>query len=310
MRLLVVVLFTALILSCTSTAATSAEEYYAIGMAYFDMGKYPEAKKWLDKARVIDKTKIASEYNLGRIEYETGHYADAYNHFDVVLKQDPDNVMALKAAAYTKIKLGDTEGARALYSRVLKLVPESADDGYNYALVLFKLEQYDQAEAVLTHNRFALQDNKDVLLLYARTLGAQDKPEAVDQYAAWLETNTDVAVRFEYARVLEKAAFYVRALEQYRDVLKALPDGSTDPTKATVRFAVARVLLIADPENAEGITELRAAVTDGLVMAEVETLLDVPGISAVSKEAIRRIIAGIVEPEVIDTVIDTTEIKS
>ncbi|GHV61129.1 hypothetical protein AGMMS49587_04460 [Spirochaetia bacterium] len=251
-------------LSCASTGgAVSAEEYYTIGMAYFELGKFEEAEQWLNRALAADKTKTASEYNLGRIAFDAGRYKDAAVRFEKVLAKDPVNVMALKAAAYTRIKTGELEAAEKLYQRVLDLVGDSADDGYNYALVLYALKKYEKAEALIGNNQLALLENKDVLLLYARTQSAQGKVEAVDSYAKWLVDNKDPKVNYEYARVLEKAELYARALEEYRTGLAALAQDSKDPTKAELRYAIARLIFIADPENPEGITELRGALTDG-----------------------------------------------
>jgi tetratricopeptide (TPR) repeat protein len=91
-------------LSCASqknTAQTTAqaEEYYSIGMAYFELGKFTDAEYWLNRARATDKTMVASEYNLGRIAFETGRYEDAAGYFEKILDLDPYNVMALRAAA-------------------------------------------------------------------------------------------------------------------------------------------------------------------------------------------------------------------
>ena len=91
-------------MSCAGLA-TSAEEYYSIGMAYYEMGKYEEAERWLNRALSRNRTMSASEYNLGRIAFGTGRYRDALKKFNAILKKDPQNVMALKAAAYTRIKL-------------------------------------------------------------------------------------------------------------------------------------------------------------------------------------------------------------
>jgi len=277
---------------CASFGAASAEEYFAIGMAYYDMGKYAEAEKWLNRAKAKDKTKIASEYNLGRIAFETGRYDDAIKHFEAILKRDPKNVLALKAAAYTKIRGGDIEKAAEYYDRVLALVPESADDGYNYALVLFAMKKFAEAEQVLKNHEFALLDNNEVLLLYARTQKEQNKPEAVDTYEKWLVNNTDAQVRYEYAQLLESLELYARALEEYRLAAEGIAPGAADLSKQDVRFAIARLLLTADAGSGDGITELQEAVSEGFADIEkAAALLDDGRISAANREKLRAIIA-------------------
>jgi predicted Zn-dependent protease len=248
-------LLTALLIvsSCVTGGVTSAEEYFSLGMAYYDQGKYAEAERWLNRARMMDKTRVASEYNLGRIAYETGRYEDAVRHFERALARDKDNVLALKAAAYSRIKIGDLAGAEELYERVLALEPESADLGYNYALVLMALEKPEQAEEVLLKYKITMAENKNSLLLLARAQKAQNKVEAADAYSQWLQGNSsDAKVRYEYAQVLESAEFYAKALEEYRAVIAALPQGqaNTDPAarvRPVVGVTAARLLILADP---------------------------------------------------------------
>jgi len=278
--------------SCASWGAASAEEYYSIGMAYYDIGKYDEAEKWLNRAKFKDRTKNASEYNLGRIAFEAKRYDDAIKHFEAVLKKDPNNVLALKAAAYTYIKNDNIEKASAMYKRLLVLVPESSDDGYNYALVLYAMKKYDEAEQVLKTYEYALLDNNDVLLLYARAQKEQGKPEAIDTYASWLVNNSDAKIRHEYAQLLESQQMYARALEEYRTTYAALSSTSVDPSKPEVRFTIARLMLTADVENTEGPTELQAAVSEGYNnFEEMDKLLDDGRISTANKAEIRKIIS-------------------
>lgn len=283
----------ALLALCSAcvTPPTSAEEYFAIGMAYFDMGKYAEAEQWLNRAALIDKTKIASEYNLGRIAFENKRYTEALRRFERVLAKDPKNVMALKATAYTHTKLGNLDKAESVYRQVLLLVPESADDGYNHALLLYNMEKYAESEAVLARYPHALLENSDTILLCARAQKAQHKPEAVNMYERYLEMKSDPATRYEFAVILEEGGFFARALEEYRAALKDLPDKSENPTKVELRFTIARLLLIADSSSEEGINELEAAVKDGFKdSAELEKLLEERGISDARKADIRRII--------------------
>ncbi|MDR2095293.1 MAG: tetratricopeptide repeat protein [Treponema sp.] len=299
---------------CASQAAASAEEYYSLGMAYFQLAeaetdsgrkseKFREAERWLNRARMVDKTRTASEYNLGRIAFETGRFEEALDYFERILKTDPDNIMALKAAAYSRIKIRDFEGAESLYNRVLALTPESADDGYNYALVCYAMEKYEKALEILSGYPIALRENNDALLLYARSLAKLDRIEAVDNYALLIANgNTDSRVRYEYALILEKGEFYAKALEEYRTLVKALSAEQRDPSKAFIRFTIARLLLTADSENPEGIETLNTAVDEGFTdTAALEALLEHEGITASNKEEIRKIIERIEnggEPEV------------
>jgi tetratricopeptide (TPR) repeat protein len=285
--------------SCASRTGISAEEYFSIGMAYFELGKYEEAEKWLNRARAMDKTQSASEYNLGRIAFETGRYEDAARLFDRILEKDGENVLALKAAAYTRIKTGELEKAEALYGQVLALVPESADDGYNHALVLFAMEKYEKAEEILLKYQFTLEDNKDAFLLLARSQKALNKIEAVDTYSAWLQGNQDNQVRYEYAQILEQGEFYAKALEEYRTLLDALPKAPAAPkdgepqtlSRPNIRFTLGRLLLIADPESEEGINELSLAVTDGFSDKEaLEKLAEDSRIPDARKDEIRRLV--------------------
>jgi len=275
---------------CVGMAA-SAQEYYSIGMAYYELGKYEEAEKWLNRARQTDRTMTASQYNLGRIAFETKKYKEAAKLFEGILKKDPDNVLALRAAAYTRIKLNDIEKADKHYNKLLSLVPESADDGYNHALVLFAMERYEQAEAVLEKYPFALLDNSDMILLYARTQKALDKIEAIDSYAKWLDGNTDNKVRYEYAQLLEKHDLFARALEEYRAILS--DSSSTDDSfkKADVRFSLSRLLLLADASSGEGATEMENAVREGYDnIDEIDALQKNTKVSAANRDKLRVIV--------------------
>ncbi|MDR0451438.1 MAG: tetratricopeptide repeat protein [Treponema sp.] len=286
--------------SCASARlVASAEEYYTLGMAYFDLGRYEEAEQWLGRARRVDKTKIASEYNLGRIAFERGRYNEALKYFEQILERDPENILALRASSYTKIKLSDIEGAEEYYGRVLRLVPESYDDGYNYALVLFTLDKNERAEEVLLKYDLIIDANSDAVLLLARIQAKLGKVEAVDNFDRYLQVKPDNKVRFEYAEILEKSEFYARALEEYRAVLNEIPQGGSSAAdgglaRPQILFTIARLLLIAEAGSDSGITALSRAVEEGFNdIPALEAVLEEPGIDEAQKEEIRRIISGI-----------------
>ncbi|MDR1419825.1 MAG: tetratricopeptide repeat protein [Treponema sp.] len=284
-----------LLASCAGLGV-SAEESFSLGMAYYELGKYEDAERWLNRARSRDRTKSASEYNLGRIAFERGRFTEAAELFEGILEKDPLNIMALKAASYSRIKSGDLEKAEALYARVLALVPEDADEGYNYALVLYALEKYALAEEILAGREFALLEKSDFLLLYARVQAALHKPEAVDSYDTWLKNNSDPRVSYEYAGLLEKLEHYAGALELYREIINTLPSDSTDPDMRDLHFAAARLFLVADSENPEGLEELDAAAALGFSDREaLEDLLADGRVTAAGREGIRRVLEALEE---------------
>jgi tetratricopeptide (TPR) repeat protein len=289
--------------SCTSNPAT-AEEYYELGMAFYNVGKFDEAARWLSKARWADKTKNATEYNLGRIAFAQGKYSEAIKHFKKVLAIDPKNVMGMKALAYSYIKAKDYDKAEAEYNQVLQREPASVDAGYNYALVLMALNKPDKAAEVLKRYKAVLPDNPNALLLLARAEKATGDIEAANAYSQWLDGNSDNEVLYEYAQVLEQGSFYARALEQYKKLLKALPEGKAAPpppkekgaipaapSRGEAHFRMARLLLIADPDKDDGITELEGAVKDGFYDTDkLKSLLDETAITKDHKDKIKSII--------------------
>lgn len=253
-------------LSCASIpSAASAEEYYNLGIAYYDLGKFAEAEGWFLKAKRADKTRGASEYNLGRIAFETGRTEEAIRIFETLLKKDPDNVLTLKAAAFARLKNGDLEKAEAYYLRVVELLPETVDSTYNYALVLHASKKDERALEVLFPLLKKSPDDLDMLLLLARVEKTLGRPEAVDRYARRLELGDDPRIRREYAEACEAAGLYARAVENYDLVLSSDKAEKAGVVKNAVRFAKARALLIAggDSTGDGGLTELKAALAEG-----------------------------------------------
>jgi tetratricopeptide (TPR) repeat protein len=288
LKFLLLILPVLAILSCVGYA-TSANEYFTIGMSYFELGKYEEAEFWLNRAKAADKTMTASQYNLGRIAFERQRYNEAAGYFEDILKKDPDNALALRAAAYTRIKTGDINIAETHYNRLLEIIPENADDGYNHALVLYAMERYSAAEELLKKYELQMLENNEMQLLFARCQKAQDKAEAIDSYALLLNNKKDAKIRNEYALLLESNELYARALGEYRTALTETEE--TDSLKREIRFNLARVLLIADSTSAEGITELQAAVNEGYKdITAIEELLKNDKITDANKDSIRNIV--------------------
>jgi tripartite-type tricarboxylate transporter receptor subunit TctC len=80
-------------------------------------------------------------------------------------------------------------------------------------------------------------------------------------------------------------------LEEYRKILTETTDDTSGIKRNELRFALARLLLIADGENAEGMTELETAVNEGFDNIEaVEKLQKDAKISAANRDKMRNIL--------------------
>jgi tetratricopeptide (TPR) repeat protein len=285
--MLLSILAAILLLQACASGAASAQEYYAIGMSYYDAKKFSDAERWLIRARNADKTFAASEYQLGRIAFENSRYTEALKYFLNIVKSDPKNTMAIESAAYTHIKLGETKEALALYEKSHELKPESADSGYNYALMLYATERYIDAELVLKKYEADISESSDNKLLFARVERALNKVEAIDSYASYLEGNPGAIVRAEYAAVLEQNEFYARAVEEYKKAITET-SSSTVIKKHDIEFLLARCLFFAGENTDEGIAEMGNAIRDGFADQElIDELLADTRLKNDTKDAIR-----------------------
>jgi tetratricopeptide (TPR) repeat protein len=251
--------------ACASAPkGAEAQESYNLGMAYFDLGKYADAERWLLLARKDAAVRNAAEYQLGRIAFISGDYAEASAYFEDLLKRDPENTQCLSAAAFADIKAGNLSRARNHYETLQRLTPETAENRFNYALVLYSLSDFAGAEAVLVPLAAERPDDRPVLLLLARSLRAEGKPESVDRFASYLEGGDDSTVRSEFAEALVELEFYAKAVETFDQLIQSGKAPANDVgAKAAWRFGKARALLLADPKGDAGLIELGAAVEAG-----------------------------------------------
>jgi tetratricopeptide (TPR) repeat protein len=263
-KLIVSICTWAFFVSCASgPASVSEDELYSLGKAYYDLGKYSEAEVWFQKASTFKKTKNASMYYLGRIAFQQQKYEDAARIFEALLKNDQDNILLLKAAAFSNLKAQKFEKAELQYKRVIELVPGSKDSTYGYALVLYGLQKYDDAYRLLKDLKADSGEDRDALLLLARTEYKLSFPEALDHYTKWLEKGDDPVVLKEFAEVAEQQALYSRAIEAYKKIKQTNREELAGLQKGETDFLIGRLLLLADPSDGQGIKSIETALSAG-----------------------------------------------
>ncbi|AEJ19638.1 tetratricopeptide repeat protein [Gracilinema caldarium] len=253
-----------LVLSCVSgPASISEEELYSLGKAYYDLGKYTEAEIWFQKASKYSKTKNASMYYLGRIAFQQQKYTKAASIFEILLNKDKDNVILLKAAAFSNLKALNFEKAELYYRRVIELVPESKESKYGYALVLYGIQKYSESYQLLKEMKADDGNDKDALLLLARTEKMLAYPEAIDHYSQWLKKNDDPQILKEYAEVAEQLALYSRAIEALKKIKQTNREELAGLQKGEVDFRIGRLIIFADPLDNQGFKHIESALSAG-----------------------------------------------
>lgn len=263
-RLFINIAFSLFIIGCASgPAAVSEDELYSLGKAYYDLGKYSEAEVWFQRSSAYKKTRNASLYYLGRIAFQQQKYEDAANIFESLLQNDRDNIILLKAAAFSNLKAQKLEKAEALYSKIIELAPDSKDSTYGYALVLYGLQKYQAAYQILKKAKADSGDDRDALLILARAESKLGYPEALDHYSKWLEKGDDPLVLKEFAETAEQQSLYSRAIESYKKIKQSNRSEDAGLQKGEIDFLIGRLMLFADPLDNQGMKSIESALSAG-----------------------------------------------
>jgi len=149
----------------------------------------------------------------------------------------PGPAEAFWSAVLPLLRAGQLESTVPLFRAYLATYPRDADVWREYAVVLTKLERYDEAEQVYLRLR-ATSHDPAVTLPLARLL--RDRGQYGRAFVLYRELLTsrpaDDGLRREYAEALTAAAEYDAAAAEYRRLLERHPGDDA------LRLALARVL--------------------------------------------------------------------
>ena len=126
-----------------------ASAHYNLGLIYQQRGQLEEAKASFARAIEIDDDETDSHYQLGRIAREEGRLADAINHFDAVVRRNPEHSQneVWREIGRSYFEAGQLEDARSAFERFIEKRPSDAEGRYRYGLTLHGLGRYDEAAA-------------------------------------------------------------------------------------------------------------------------------------------------------------------
>jgi predicted Zn-dependent protease len=101
-------------------------------------------------------------FYLGAIGFARGQYAEAKKYLDESIKQDDENVDALRILGETELKLGDTHGAIGRFRRVKKLAPKSGVVAASYGRALLAADSIDGAIVQLSRAKEATPNDASI----------------------------------------------------------------------------------------------------------------------------------------------------
>ncbi|MBD2005553.1 MULTISPECIES: tetratricopeptide repeat protein [Cyanophyceae] len=127
------------------------------------------------------RTDAKELYNQGVEEYQQGNYQESINKFDEALQIEPEFAAAYSYRGKAKAEMEDIHGARADYSKSLRLQGNQSELSHDLGNVHYKLENYQTA---IENYNWALDINPSFALAYCNRgrayLKLEDKQKAIE----------------------------------------------------------------------------------------------------------------------------------
>jgi tetratricopeptide (TPR) repeat protein len=235
-----------------------AREYYNIGNAFYDLGRFDRAAEYYQRALSLDPRLTPAGFNLARVYADKGRYADATGVLLDLLTGDPDNVLLRETLAYVHYLADEPDRAIARYTEVLALSPFNVNALYNLGRIAEQQSRND--DAIDYYRRASLADPNDAALVfsYGRRLIEVD----AERGAVVLERFLDMQPADRDRLVatgdsLRRERYFLPARRAYQKVLER------SAVDAEALFGMASVLLIGVQDGQAGIERLREALDAG-----------------------------------------------
>lgn len=127
----------------------SARSYAFMGLTYRNMGRFDEAKKYLDAGLALDPKSAVCLFNLGFIAERKGDTATASKYFEQALHINPDYADALLELANLHIAARNFTAAEPLLLKFVKVSKDPGPGYYKLSMVERSLHKTPEADHAL-----------------------------------------------------------------------------------------------------------------------------------------------------------------
>lgn len=132
----------------------SADDYFRLGMAYFQGREFVSAGEAFGKMREIDPADVQADLYLGHVAVETDQPQEAEQHFSAALAKNPASTEILLALAQLEMQQQRYDEAATHFAQAIQWGDERAQVYHNYVLTLLYLP--DKASSAGTALKAAL----------------------------------------------------------------------------------------------------------------------------------------------------------
>ncbi len=198
------------------------DAYNNLAIMLSSLDRTEDALRYLAEALKLDEKHVASLLNVARVQLKRGAYAIAEQAASIARDIDAENAEPHVVLADIQHELDQPEAALRHIERAVELEPEAADVRSFYGVLLKSVGRIDEARAEV---RKAIDLNPKLYSAYSNlndleTFGADHdlltKMDAIFADAEDPESERYVPLHFAFAKALEDAGDYVRALKHYQ----------------------------------------------------------------------------------------------
>ena len=204
-------------------APTFAKPHEDLGFVLLELERPDEAVEVLRKAVRLDPKLEFAHFNLGKALALTGKGEEADTAFESSFALSPERKLLAQAARLHKE--GRLEEAEKLYRQALKNNPDNVDAMRMLAMVAATLKRYEDAERLLRRALGIAPDFLTAVIDLGRILKEQDRfEEAIDYFKKAIEINPhNPQTHFLLAGAYAPAALNHEAVREYQRTLQLSP---------------------------------------------------------------------------------------
>lgn len=133
----------------TMLDSPSSEDYYRLGVAYFQAGELTSAESTFRLVRNADPGNFKADLYLGHIAVERGNLDEAQKHYKAAIEHNPSSAESFVALANIQMESRRYPDAAANFAKAVQLGGDRPQVYYNQVLALMYQPNSNKAKAAL-----------------------------------------------------------------------------------------------------------------------------------------------------------------